>query len=102
MKAHARSVRAEQWFALGITRKHEERGTQNAEAYELYLKGRHEQYYCTKESYLRALDLYEEAAKLDPKFARAYIGVASVCCVFHRRNFPISWHNFNSLGLISK
>jgi len=62
----------------------EEHGTQNAEAYELYLKGRHEQYYNSKESYLRALDLYEQAAALDPAFARAYINIASVCCVYYR------------------
>jgi len=62
----------------------ETRPTENAEAYELYLKGRHEQYYLTKESYERALDLYEQAASLDPKFDRAYIGIASVCCVYFR------------------
>ncbi|HET6401828.1 MAG TPA: hypothetical protein VFH95_10555, partial [Candidatus Kapabacteria bacterium] len=62
----------------------EDHGTQNAEAYELYLKGRHEQYYLTKESYLRALDLYEAAAALDPKFARAHLGAASICCAYYR------------------
>jgi TolB-like protein len=62
----------------------EARPTQNVEAYELYLKGRHEQYYVTKESYLRALDLYEQAAALDPAFARAHISAASVCCVYYR------------------
>jgi len=62
----------------------EARPTENAEAYELYLKGRHEQYYLTKESYLRALDLYEQAAALDPKFARAQINIASVCCFYYR------------------
>lgn len=62
----------------------EDRGTQNAEAYQLFLKGRHEQYYVTKESYLRALDYYEEAARLDSKFERAHIGIASICCVYYR------------------
>ena len=62
----------------------EDHGTQNAEAYALYLKGRHEQYYVTKESYERALDLYEQAAALDPRFERAQIGVASICCVYYR------------------
>ncbi|MFI5202647.1 MAG: TIR domain-containing protein, partial [Candidatus Kapaibacterium sp.] len=51
----------------------EDHGTDNAEAYELYLKGGHEQSYVTKESYLRALNLYEQAVALDPKFERAYI-----------------------------
>ncbi len=62
----------------------ESRSTQNVEAYELFLKGRHEQYYYTKKSYLRALDLYEQAATLDPQFERAYIGIASISCVYYR------------------
>ena len=70
----------------------EDRGTDNAEAYELYLKGRHEQYYLTKESYLRALDFYEQAAKLDPNYANAYIGMASVCCAYYREySKSLSW-----------
>jgi TolB-like protein len=62
----------------------ETRPTENVEAYELYLKGRTQQYYNTKESYLRALDLYDRAAVLDPKFERAQIGVASICCAYYR------------------
>ncbi len=62
----------------------EDHGTHNAEAYELFLKGRHEQYFVTKESYFLALDYYERAAALDPKFERAHIGVASVCCFYYR------------------
>ncbi|HET6401826.1 MAG TPA: TIR domain-containing protein [Candidatus Kapabacteria bacterium] len=62
----------------------EARPTENAEAYELYLKGRHEQYYCTKESYERALKFHEQAAALDPTFARAHVSVAAVCCVYYR------------------
>lgn len=62
----------------------EARVTQNVEAYELFLKGRHEQYYYSKESFIRALDLYEKAAAIDPKFERAYVGIASICCVYYR------------------
>ncbi|HEY3876436.1 MAG TPA: TIR domain-containing protein [Candidatus Kapabacteria bacterium] len=62
----------------------EDHGTQNAEAYALFLKGKHEQYYYTKASYLRALEFYEQAAALDPKFERAHIGIASICCVYYR------------------
>jgi TolB-like protein/Tfp pilus assembly protein PilF len=70
----------------------EEHGTQNSEAYELYLKGRHEQYYCTKESYLRALELYEQAAVQDPKFAKAYINIAQTCCAYYREySKNLSW-----------
>ncbi len=73
---------------LKLTPKEEEaietRPTQNVEAYELYLKGRHEQYYLTKESYERALALYEQAATLDPSYMQAQIGIASVCCAYYR------------------
>ncbi len=62
----------------------EDHGTENAKAYELYLKGRHEQYYCTKESYERALKFHEQAAALDPTFSRALVSVAAVCCVYYR------------------
>ena len=61
-----------------------EHGTENAEAYALFLRGRHEQDYHTKDSYLRAINLYEQAAALDPKFARAHVGIASACCVYYR------------------
>ncbi len=62
----------------------ENEGTQNAHAYELYLKGRHEQSYHTKESYLLALELFTEAAALDPKFARVRIALANLCCAYYR------------------
>jgi TolB-like protein/Tfp pilus assembly protein PilF len=58
--------------------------TQNVKAYELYLKGRQEQYYNTKESYEKAIELYEQAISLDPQFVFAYIGVASICSTYYR------------------
>ncbi len=66
------------------TQKVEDHETENAEAYELYLRGKHEQYYMTKESYVRALEYYEQAVKLDPKFARAQISIATLSCAYYR------------------
>jgi adenylate cyclase len=53
------------------------RGTESAEAYELYLKGR--EYYArqTKSDYERALALFEEAVRLDPNFSDAYASIAN-------------------------
>ena len=53
--------------------------TENAEAYEMYLKGieyftRH-----TKSDYERALALYESAVQLDPTFTLAYANIANTC-----------------------
>jgi len=61
-----------------------EQPTRNAEAYELYLKGRQQQYLVTREGYENALAFYEQAARLDPEFADAYIAIASVCNVYFR------------------
>jgi TolB-like protein/Tfp pilus assembly protein PilF len=49
-----------------------ERGTENAEAYELYLKGRECYRRHTKSDYERALALYEESVRLDPNYANAH------------------------------
>ncbi len=53
-----------------------ERGTDNAEAYELYLKGN--EYYDrhTKATFGYALSVFRDAIDLDPKFAEAYVGAA--------------------------
>src|SRR2546430_2247997 len=52
--------------------------TQNPQAYQLYLNG---QFYSLKgniEGYKKALDYYSQAVALDPKFARAYAGIAAM------------------------
>jgi tetratricopeptide (TPR) repeat protein len=49
-----------------------ERGTDNAEAYELYLKGREYYRRHTKSDYERALALYEESVRFDPNYANAH------------------------------
>src|SRR5258708_32895497 len=56
----------------GITKKY----TDNNEAYQLYLKGRFHFARRTKDELERAIEVYQQAIKLDPKFALAYVGVA--------------------------
>jgi TolB-like protein/Tfp pilus assembly protein PilF len=50
--------------------------TVDARAYPLYLQGRFEWNRRTKEGFERSLDLYEEALRIDPDFARAHAGLA--------------------------
>jgi TolB-like protein len=52
------------------------RETQNAEAYDLYLRGREEWARRTSESVHTAIRMYENAIALDPNFALAYAGLA--------------------------
>jgi eukaryotic-like serine/threonine-protein kinase len=55
-----------------------ERGTTDDVAYDLYLRGRHFFEQRGEASLRRALDLFTQATKRDPKFARAYAGIAGV------------------------
>jgi serine/threonine-protein kinase len=50
--------------------------TGNAEAYQLYLKGRYYWNKRTGESLQKGLGFFEEAAAKDPQFALAYVGIA--------------------------
>src|SRR5580765_4908874 len=56
----------------GITKKY----TDNNEAYQLYLKGRFYFAKRTKEDLYKSIELFEQAVKLDPKFALGYVGIA--------------------------
>jgi tetratricopeptide (TPR) repeat protein len=56
----------------GITKRY----TDNNEAYQLYLKGRFHFARRTREGLERAIEEYQQALKLDPKFALAYVGLA--------------------------
>jgi TolB-like protein/DNA-binding winged helix-turn-helix (wHTH) protein len=58
------------------TRKFAERRSANSQAYEVYLLARHYQQDRTRESNLRAIDLYQQALAADPNFALAYVGLA--------------------------
>ena len=52
------------------------RGTENAEAYETYLRGRYYWNQFTPDSLPKALAAFEKAIELDPKYAQAYFGLA--------------------------
>ena len=47
-------------------------GTENTEAYELFLKARYFFFKDTEDGYLEAIRLFNEATQKDPKFAEAY------------------------------
>ena len=65
-------------------KKLEEKPTENAEAYELYLKGNEYYRRHTRSDYERALCLYEESARLDPGFADAHIKIANTSLAYYR------------------
>ena len=50
------------------------RQTVNAQAYDLYLRGQDYLYRLTKRSVERAIQLFEKAIELDPRYAAAYAG----------------------------
>jgi len=52
------------------------RYTENAEAYELYLKGRYFWDKRTHEAMKKGIEYFQEALELDPKFALAHTGIA--------------------------
>jgi TolB-like protein/Flp pilus assembly protein TadD len=54
----------------------EQQITQNAEAYELYLKGRYEYRTISPQGFDNAVEIYKKAIELDPVFASAYSGLA--------------------------
>jgi serine/threonine protein kinase/Flp pilus assembly protein TadD len=54
--------------------------TENPRAYDFYLRGRN---YTRQQNLDFALQMYEQAIKLDPQFALAYAGVANVCGLMH-------------------
>lgn len=56
----------------GVSKKY----TDNNEAYQLYLKGRFHFARRTKADMFKSIELFEQAAKLDPNFALAYVGIA--------------------------
>ncbi len=61
----------------GITKKY----TNNNEAYQLYLKGRFYFARRSDEDIRRSIDLFQQAIKLDPNFALAYVGIGEAWAV---------------------
>ncbi len=66
-----------------------DRGTQNAEAYELYLRARSYNNLHTKESLLHGISLLREAMRLDPEFAQAYRSCAQALLHLDRQYGPM-------------
>jgi len=52
------------------------RHTENAEAYRLYLKGRHHWNRWTEEGFYKAIEYFQQAIEGDPSYALAYAGIA--------------------------
>jgi eukaryotic-like serine/threonine-protein kinase len=50
--------------------------TEDAEAYRLYLRGRHHWNMWTEEGFYKAIDYFQQAIEKDPSYALAYAGVA--------------------------
>jgi serine/threonine protein kinase/tetratricopeptide (TPR) repeat protein len=55
-----------------LTRRH----TENAEAYRLYLKGRHHWNRWTEDGFYKAIEYFQQAVEKDPTYALAYTGLA--------------------------
>jgi len=55
-----------------LTRHH----TENADAYRLYLKGRHHWNKWTEEGFYKAVEYFQQAVEKDPTYALAYTGLA--------------------------
>ncbi len=57
--------------------------TENAQAYDLYLRGRSYARRAVRQDLEFALQLFENAVTQDPGFALAYAAMANVCAVYH-------------------
>ena len=55
-----------------------ERHTEDVEAYQLYLQGRHHWHKHTEEGYARSLDCFTKAIARDPRYAQPYVGLANL------------------------
>ncbi|HET9334015.1 MAG TPA: adenylate/guanylate cyclase domain-containing protein [Gemmatimonadota bacterium] len=62
-------------------------GTENPEAYQLYLQGRYFWNQRTRESLARATELFEAAIRADTTYALAYTGMADVYSMLRGRGF---------------
>jgi len=57
--------------------------TENAQAYDYYLRGRNYTRQYTRPDLEFAIDMFQRAINLDPGFALAYAGLASACGLYH-------------------
>ncbi|MFA6957157.1 MAG: winged helix-turn-helix domain-containing protein [Thermoanaerobaculia bacterium] len=72
----ARAVR-DLAFRLGVTNADRPRAVKNAEAYDLYLRGRYHWNLRAREDLLRAVEYFQRAVELDPEFASGWAGLAN-------------------------
>ncbi|WP_107038094.1 helix-turn-helix domain-containing protein [Brumimicrobium mesophilum] len=73
-----------------------EASTQNMEAYDLYLKGRHQQLRWDGPGIANSVKLYEQSVTIDPSFAWPYFGLAFSYALYG------SWGNDKSLLQLSE
>jgi DNA-binding SARP family transcriptional activator/Tfp pilus assembly protein PilF len=62
-------------------KRHRRGDTRNPDAHVLFLRGRHAWYTRTLKGLETALELFEQAVRLDPDYARAHAAIADVHCV---------------------
>jgi serine/threonine protein kinase len=67
--------------------------TEDAHAYDYYLRGRSYARRCTRPDLEFAIEMYEHGVALNPKFAPAHAGVANVCGLFY------DWHERDAAWL---
>ncbi len=58
--------------------------TENAEAYELWLRGIHYNRLISRSGYESALQLFAKAIELDPNFSEVYLAIANTCIAYYR------------------
>lgn len=61
------------------------RATLNPEAFDLYLRGRDQLYRSTKKSIQFAIQLFQKATELDPRYATAYAGLGEAYATWYQR-----------------
>ena len=70
----------------------EKRSTLNTEAFDCYLRARNFQDQSTKKSFQFALQLFQKAIELDPRYAAAYAGLGQTYALMYERfDRNISW-----------
>jgi adenylate cyclase len=67
--------------------------TENVEAYTYYLRGRQFSHMCSKSYVLLARRMFTKAVELDPRYARAYAGIADCDSILH------SWHHHADVSI---
>jgi serine/threonine-protein kinase len=75
-RAVVAALRVQSAAAAGAAGGNDARGTANAEAYDLFLRGKHESASLGDSSEFRARDLFVRALAKDPRFARAHAALA--------------------------